>query len=58
MKSVDDSGRKSSRDWVPSSQPLPVTPPEPMAVFDWIMFQPAPRGSASGLRKVSTRLRW
>ena len=29
--------------------------PEPIATFDWIMFQPAPRGSLSGWRKISSR---
>src|SRR5690554_7689215 len=34
---------------------LPKTPPLPMAVVDWMMFQPDPRGSLLGSRKVSTR---
>ena len=38
MKSVELSGRKSSCDWVPCSQPLPNTPPEPMAISDWMMW--------------------
>ena len=42
MKSVLCSGR--NRKWlcVPRKNPLPKSPPAPMAVFDWIMFQPAP----------------
>ncbi|MNQ96132.1 hypothetical protein D3C85_1117240 [compost metagenome] len=58
MKSVWLSGRKSRCDWVPSSQPLPNTPPEPMAALDWMMFQPVPSGSLSGSRKVRTRCFW
>ena len=37
MKSVDRSGMKSSWDWLPLSQPLPNTPPEPIAMVDWMM---------------------
>ncbi len=38
MKSVCASGRKSSLAWVPSSQPLPNRPPEPMAILLWVMW--------------------
>ena len=37
MKSVCFSGRKFSRDWVPCMKPRPVQPPEPSAIFDWVM---------------------
>ena len=36
MKSVCCSGTMSSWVWVPSKIPLPSTPPEPMAIFDWL----------------------
>ena len=55
MKSVCFSGRKLSRLCVPCRKPLPATPPEPMAILAWVMFQPAPSASDSGLRKVITR---
>ena len=58
MKSVRLSGRNSSWLCVPSPSPLPNSPPEPIAIFDWMMFQPSPSGSRSGLRKVSMRPRW
>ena len=35
-----------------------MAPPEPMAIFDWITWYPAPAWSVSGLRKVTTRCRW
>jgi hypothetical protein len=38
MKSVCFSGRKFSRDWVPCMKPLPVHPPEPSAIFAWMML--------------------
>ena len=31
------SGRKSNRFWVPSRYPFPVSPPEPIATFDWMI---------------------
>ena len=34
IKSVDCSGTKSSCDWEPFVRPLPVKPPEPIAIFD------------------------
>jgi hypothetical protein len=51
MKSVWLSGRKSSCDCVPCVQPLPDQPPEPIAVLDWMMFQPAPSRSLSGIQQ-------
>ncbi len=38
MKSVCFSGRKFSDDCVPFRKPLPNMPPEPMAIFDWVMW--------------------
>ena len=38
MKSVCFSGRKFSRDWVPCMNPLPVQPPEPRAIFAWVIL--------------------
>ncbi len=38
MKSVWRSGRNSSCAWLPCIQPLPNTPPEPIAIFDWMMW--------------------
>jgi hypothetical protein len=38
MKSVERSGRNSSWACVPLPQPLPNMPPEPMAIFDWMMW--------------------
>ena len=58
MKSVWLSGRKFSRLWVPLRKPLPATPPEPMAILAWVMFQPLPSASLAGSRKVSTRAFW
>ncbi len=43
---------------MPCPQPLPVKPPAPIAIFDWMMFQPLPSGSDSGLRKVRMRSFW
>ena len=38
MKSVDCSGTKSSWDWDPLAIPFPVNPPDPIAIFDWIIW--------------------
>jgi hypothetical protein len=35
IKSVSCSGRKPRFASVVASKPLPVMPPEPMAIFDW-----------------------
>ena len=51
MKSVCFSGRKLSRLWVPCRKPLPDSPPEPMAILAWVMFQPAPSASDSGIEE-------
>jgi len=56
MKSVCFSGRKLRRLCVPLRKPLPERPPEPMRSLAWVMFQPAPKASASGLRKSSPAL--
>ena len=37
MKSVACSGKKFKCDWLPNNHPLPKAPPEPMAIFDWII---------------------
>jgi len=37
MKSVVRSGRNSSWPCEPFSSPLPKTPPEPIAICDWMM---------------------
>ena len=58
MKSVRLAGKKPSWLCVPSNRPLPLNPPEPSAVLDWMMFQPAPCGSRSGSNNVSTRCFW
>jgi hypothetical protein len=44
------------RVWVPSSQPLPKLPPDPMAIVDWMMWYPAPSGSVVGSISVSDPL--
>ena len=38
MKSVERSGRNSSCAWLPFIQPLPNSPPEPIAICDWMMW--------------------
>ena len=38
MKSVERSGMNSRCVCVPFSQPLPVMPPEPTAMVDWMMW--------------------
>ena len=55
MKSVCFSGRKFSRDCVPCMKPRPDQPPDPRAIWLWMMLYPAPKGSAVGSRKVSMR---
>ena len=42
IKSVSVSGRKSKYAWEPSWYPLPFIPPEPIAIFDWVIFHPVP----------------
>src|SRR5574337_811232 len=44
--------------WVPLIQPLPRTPPEPMAMVDWMMWKPLPRGSEVGSSRVQMRCFW
>ena len=41
-KSVSFSGRKSRLLWEPSRKPLPLSPPEPIAIFYCVIFQPVP----------------
>ena len=33
-------------------------PPDPIAIFDWVIFHPVPNGSASGLNKVAILCLW
>ena len=40
-------GTQSRQARQPWPQPTPVQPPEPIAILDWMMFQPAPSGSDS-----------
>jgi hypothetical protein len=58
MKSVWRSGRKARWVWVPSIQPFPVMPPEPIAIVDWMMWKPLPSGSRVGSSSVQDALRW
>ena len=58
MKSVWRSGRKARWVCVPSIQPLPITPPEPIAIVDWMMWKPLPSGSRVGSSRVHTRCFW
>ena len=58
MKSVVRSGMNSRWACVPCVQPLPVMPPEPMAMVDWMMWKPLPSGSVVGSISVITRSRW
>ena len=37
MKSVERSGRNCNCAWLPFIQPLPKTPPEPSAIWLWMM---------------------
>ena len=57
-KSVSFSGRKSKLLWEPSRKPLPFSPPEPIAILDWIIWYPFPSGSKSGLRKICILFCW
>ena len=34
-------------------KPFPNNPPDPMAIFDCIIWYPAPKGSLSGFKKVA-----
>ena len=38
IKSVCFSGKKFNCPWVPSIYPFPARPPEPIAIFDWIIL--------------------
>ena len=58
IKSVCFSGKNSKYPWVPFKKPLPVRPPEPTAILDWIIWYPAPNGSLSGSKKVSILNFW
>ena len=58
MKSVVRSGMNSRCVWVPFMKPLPVMPPEPMAIMPWMMWKPLPSGSCVGSSRVQTRCFW
>ncbi len=58
MKSVVRSGMNSRCVCVPFMKPLPVRPPEPMAIMPWMMWKPLPSGSAVGSSSVHTRCFW
>ena len=47
MKSVCCSGTMSSRVWVPLNRPVPVRPPEPMAILACSRLYAAPRSAHS-----------
>ena len=58
MKSVVRSGMNSRWVCVPCMKPLPVSPPEPMAISPWMMWKPLPSGSLDGSSSVQTRCFW
>ncbi len=58
MKSVCCSGRKAPRFCVPSVNPFPSHPPDPIAICDWITWYPDACGSSEGSRKTRRRERW
>ena len=37
---------------------MPVSPPEPTAILDWIIWYPEPNGSFSGFIKVNILSFW
>ena len=37
---------------------LAENPPEPIAILDWVTFQPTPKGSMSGLKSTIIRFCW
>ena len=58
IKSVSVSGKKFKWDCVPSPKPLPKIPPDPIAIFDCVIFQADPKGSRSGLNNVAILCLW
>ncbi|MNN60209.1 hypothetical protein D3C81_1753780 [compost metagenome] len=58
MKSVCFSGMNSRWVCVPLRKPLPSTPPEPIAMIDWMVWKPLPSGSLVGSSSVHTRCCW
>ena len=58
MKSVVRSGMNSRWVCVPFMKPLPVVPPEPIAISPWMMWKPLPSGSVVGSSRVQTRFFW
>ena len=57
MKSVGASGKKPCVDCVAFKSPLPNSPPDPMAIWACLRFQPSLVTSESGFRNTSRRLR-
>ena len=51
MKSVVRSGMNSRCVCVPCMKPLPVRPPEPIAIMPWMMWKPLPSGSLRGVEQ-------
>ena len=58
MKSVLCSGTKLNLVCVPWRKPLPVRPPEPMAILDWLTLYPAPMRSWEIPRRFSILSLW
>ena len=58
IKSVWFSGKKFNWLWVPSKRPLPNSNPEPIAILDWIIWYPAPKGSTLGFKNTIIRCFW
>ena len=57
-KSVDCSGMKASWVCVPSMNPFPRRPPEPIAAFDWMTWKPEVSRNASGFVNATIRSIW
>lgn len=58
IKSECCSGTKLNLVWVPSRNPFPQSRPEPIAILDWVTFQPMPVGSSFGSTSTLIRFRW
>jgi hypothetical protein len=43
---------------VPSPKPFPRIPPDPIAIFDCVIFHADPKGSRSGLNNVAILCLW
>ena len=53
IKSVVLGYKKPNCVWFPFNSPIPVSPPAPIASFDWIILYPEPLGSDSGFKNIS-----